>query len=239
MTLRGARALRDSSAVLAPASLQRSFASLLSGKDVASPFQWDHAGVVRWVEERRSGGPVAFLVPGDFSAFCPFQSFAAHFRSAARVIPGVGAHAAAAARLAKGFDLAGVAHATVLTSTRAYLRDGGRVPIRDYARPGHTLVIYMNDVPLATLVEELRAGFGTDVPVAILEKVSCPEEQVTLGRLSNICALVGKRDPFGIEAPSAEPALALVVAGDALDAEEPPEWWDRRYEKIWKPRGVM
>jgi len=238
LTVAGAAALRRSPSVLAPAAFQESFAARLRGKEVESPFQFAHADLVAWVEQRLPRGPVAFLVPGDFSSFCPFQSFVAHFGERAQVFPGVGAHAVAAALLKKTFDMPGVAHATVLTSPRAYARSGDKVRLRDYARPGHTLVVYMNDLPLGDLVGELRLGFGSDVPIALLERVSCPDEVITVGTLDTIVARVGARDPFHLEAPGAEPALALVIAGDVLARDEEPAWWDRRYERIWKPRGV-
>jgi precorrin-4/cobalt-precorrin-4 C11-methyltransferase len=237
LTLAGHAALGRSRFVLAPATFQRSFAALLAGKEVESPFQMDHATVVAWVEDRLPQGGVSFLVPGDFASFSPFQSFVAHFGDRARVVPGVGAHAAAAALLRKTFDLPAVAHATVLTSPRAFTATG-RVRVGDYARPGHTLVVYMNDLPLPRLVADLREGFGRDVPVAILEEISCAGERVTRGTLDTICDLVGDRDPFGVDSLSPEPTLALVVAGEALGADEAPSWWDRRHEKIWKPRGV-
>jgi precorrin-4/cobalt-precorrin-4 C11-methyltransferase len=238
LTLGGAAALRSCAAVLAPSSFQISFSRLLVGKEVESPFQMDHKSVVQWVEERLVRGPVGFLVPGDFSAFCPFQSFVAHFGPRSRVIPGVGVHAAAAALLKKSFDLPGVAHATVFTSPRALRPDGGRVRLRDYARPGHTLVIYMNDLPLARLVGELREGFGRYVPIAILERLACPDEQVVRATLETVCARVGDRDPFTLVSNDPEPALALVVAGDVLAEDEDPSWWDRRCERNWRPRGV-
>jgi precorrin-4/cobalt-precorrin-4 C11-methyltransferase len=238
LTLGGAEALRRCPSVLAPAAFQASFHRLLKGKEVASPFQMNHETVVAWVETRLSRGAVAFLIPGDFSAFCPFQSFVAHFGDRARVVPGVGTHAAAAARLGKTLDLPGIAHATVLTSSRAFARSGGRVRLRDYARPGHTLIVYMNDRPLPELVAELRAGFESDVPIAILENISCPDETVTRATLDTVCDLVGDRDPFGIGSTEPEPALTLVAAGDALGADENPCWWDRRYQRTWKPRGM-
>ncbi|GAB4274658.1 MAG: precorrin-4 C(11)-methyltransferase [Deferrisomatales bacterium] len=238
LTVAGLEALHRCPAVVAPATFQRSFAAELAGRELQSPFQLDWASLVRWIEIRLEQAPVGFLVPGDFSSFCPFQSFVAHFGPRARVTPGVGAHAAAAALLQKTFDLPGIAHAAVLTSPRAFARNGERVRLRDYARPGHTLVVYMNDLPLAELVDELRAGFGADTPVAILEQISCPEERITRGRLSTICDRVGDRDPFGLASAEPEPTLALVIAGDALEADEDPSWWDRRYEKIWKPRGM-
>ncbi|MFU8857676.1 MAG: SAM-dependent methyltransferase [Deferrisomatales bacterium] len=238
LTLAGAEALQRCSAVLAPGTFQESFAPLLIGKEVGSPFQMPHAEVVAWVEERLPRGSVAFLIPGDFSSFCPFQSYVAHFGPRGRVLPGVGAHAAAAALLKRGFDIAGVAHATVLTSPRASTASGARVRLRDYARPGHTLILYMNDLPLPELTAELRAGFGTDVPIALLERLSLPDERVTVGTLASLPSLVGERDPFALAPKHREPALALVIAGDALAATEDPSCWDRRHERLWKPRGV-
>lgn len=238
LTLAGADALARAVAVVAPASFQHSFAALLAGKEVESPFQMSHARLVAWIEARLERGPVAFLIPGDFSAFCPFQSFVAHFGDRARVIPGVGTHAAAAAALKRTFDLPGVAHAAVFTSPRAFSQGGQRVRLRDEVRPGHTLVVFMNDLPLPDLVGELRAGFGRDVPIAILENLSGPDERVTVATLDTVGEAVGDRDPFGVGSAEPEPALALVIAGPALGADEGPEWWDRRYEKIWKPRGM-
>jgi precorrin-4/cobalt-precorrin-4 C11-methyltransferase len=238
LTLGGARALQSCLAALAPASFHQSFSRLLEGKEVESPFQMDHDTVVSWIETRLARGHVAFLMPGDFSSFCPFQSFVAHFGDRSRIIPGVSAHAAAAALLRRSLDLPAVAHATVLTSSRAFARSGERVRLRDYARPGHTLVVYMNDLPLPELVSELRAGFQSDVPIAILENVSCPDEVVTYATLDTIEDLVDDRDPFGIGSNEPEPALALVVAGDALGKGEDPSWWNRRHERIWKPRGL-
>jgi precorrin-4/cobalt-precorrin-4 C11-methyltransferase len=197
----------------------------------------DHRALVEWVDARLSRGNVSFLLPGDFSSFCPFQSFVAHYGSRGEVIPGISAHAAASAVLRRSFDLPGVSHATVLTSPRAYT-GGGRGDFRDFARAGNTLVLYMNDLRLPRLVEELRAGYGAEVPIAIIEEVSCPGERVTVGTLETICDIVGDRDPFGVDSDQPEPSLALVVVGEALALDEDPSWWDRRYEKIWKPRGV-
>lgn len=238
LTLAGAKALRRSKYVLAPAIFEESFSRRLRGKEVESPFQFPHIELTRWVESRLPRGQVSVLMPGDFSSFCPFQSFVAHFGERARVLPGVGAHAVAAAILKRTFDLPGVAHATVLTSPRAHARAGSRVHLKEYAVPGHTLVIYMNDIPLGQLAKELRRGFRADVPIAVLERVSCSDERITVATLDTIEARIGNRDPFGLETHGPEPALALVIAGGALGADEDPSWWDRRYDRIWKPRGI-
>ena len=131
LTVAGLRAIERSRSVLAPEHYAEAFRDLLAGKEVASPFLMKHDEVASWVESRLSLGPVAFLVPGDFSTFCPFQSFVSRFRPHSRVIPGVSAHVAAAALVGKTFDMPGVAHCTVVTSPKAYARDGGRVGLHE------------------------------------------------------------------------------------------------------------
>lgn len=238
LTLAGARRLARCHAVLAPAQFQASFAPLLAGKELESPFPLCHAEVVAWVEEHLVHAPVGFLIPGDFSVFNPFQSFSAHFASRCRVTPGISAHSAAAAVLGQAFDLPQVAHATVLTSPRAFAREDAPIRLAEYARPGNTLVLFMNNRPLGELAAELRAGFGRDTPVAILERLACPDQRVTRGTLDTIAEIVGDRDPYGVRQEGAEPRLALTVVGDALVAKEPPDWWDQRVETLWRPRNM-
>jgi precorrin-4/cobalt-precorrin-4 C11-methyltransferase len=238
LTVAGARRLARCGAVLAPAQFQVSFAALLRGKVVESPFPLRHAEVVAWVERHLRAGHVAFLIPGDFSVFNPFQSFSAHFGPRGRITPGVGSQAAAAAVLGRAFDLPRVAHTTVLASPRAFTGPDAPLCLGDYARAGNTLILFMNDRPLAALVAELRRGYGRDTPIAILERLACPDQQVTRGTLDSIVGILGGRDPYDIAEEGTEPRLALTVVGDALEGEEPPQWWDRRVEKLWRPRGM-
>jgi precorrin-4/cobalt-precorrin-4 C11-methyltransferase len=238
LTVAGLRAVEQSPAVLAPALYAETFRELLSGKEVESPFVMDHEGVASWVEARLPRGPVAFLVPGDFSTFCPFQSFVSRFRPRSRVIPGVSAHVAAAALVGKTFDMPGVAHCTVLTSPKAYARNGGRIGLRELGGEGRTLVLYMNDLPLPDLVAELGAVYPADTPIAIFERIGGPDERVTVATLETVVTVLGGRDPYEIGNRSPEPSLALTVVGRALTADEPPEWWNHRCETIWRPRGM-
>ena len=237
MTLSGAEALKACPFVLAPAQFAESFAKFLNGKEVRSPFQMDRATLTSWVEERLQAGSVAFLVPGDFSVFCPFQSFAAYFGARSVVIPGVSTHVAAMSILKKSMDVPGVAHAAVITSTRAHTR-GGEPAIPALADPGRTLVLYMMDKPLAELVTSLSPPYGEDTPIAIFERVACPGQKVTVSTLGKVVDDFGGRDPFGLDSDSPEPALALVIVGDAVATDEAPGWWDHRYEKVWKPRNM-
>ncbi|PLX42538.1 MAG: hypothetical protein C0608_02620 [Deltaproteobacteria bacterium] len=237
ITVGGLRAIEQSIALLAPKVYEEGFSAYLSGKEVESPFTMDHQTVVDWVDSRLKRGPVAFLLPGDFSTFSPFHSFVEHFFDRAVVIPGVSAHAAAAALLKRSWDIAGVAHTAIITSPRAITRDG-RVSLREYGGEGNTLILYMLNLPIGELVTELLHAYTPETPIAILENIACPGERVTLGTLDDIEARLDGRDPFGVGSTSSEPTLALVVVGGALVSGEKPDMWDYRYEKLWKPREM-
>jgi precorrin-4/cobalt-precorrin-4 C11-methyltransferase len=237
LTIAGLKAIRESVAILAPALFVDTFSGFLEGKEVASPFTMDYDTLVKWIEERLLLGSVSFLVPGDFSTFSPFQSFVSCFKDRSTVIPGVGAHSAAAAILKKTWDMAGVAHCTVVTSPRAITKSG-RVRLSDYGGPGKTLILYMINLPLEELVSELLNSYPPSTGIAILERIGADGETVTQGTLGDIASKVGDRDPFNIGSVSAEPSLALVIVGDVLEADETRDEWNYRYEKLWKPRNM-
>lgn len=238
LTLRGLEAIKDSPFILAPIQLANSFARYLEGKEVQSPFVLDRASLLSWINERLLKGNVALLAPGDFSLFCPFQSFPADFPGRFEVIPGVSAHVAAMAVIGKSMDVPEVSHTTLITSPRAYARDGGVGLYYSSAGPGKTLVLYMNDRTVNTLVEELLNVYPAETPIGIFEEVGSPDQRVTLSTLADIEKDLKGHDPFGIGSGSPEPALALVIVGDSLIHYEDQKWWNHRYEKIWKPRGM-
>jgi precorrin-4/cobalt-precorrin-4 C11-methyltransferase len=106
----------------------------------------------------------------------------------------------------------------------------------DFARPGSTLLIYMNNIPLPDLVAELRRGYGVNVPIAIIHRLCLPGEEIVLGTLDDIVAQVGERDFFNLQAKTKRPALTLVLVGETLAAREDGTWWDYRRDNIWRYR---
>lgn len=237
VTLRGLEVIRKCPFILAPAQYGESFSEHLADKEVQSPFVLSRAELVAWVEERLPRGPVALMVPGDFSLFNPFQSFVADFKGRCEVVPGVSAHVAGMALIAKSLDIPQVSYASVVTSPRAYARDG-HADFREVAGKGKTLVLYMNDRPVDKLAEELMSAYPPETPIAVFEEIGGPKEKVTVATLETVADAFAGRDPFGIGSESPEPTLALVVVGDAVSTDEAPGWWEHRLEKIWKPRGM-
>ena len=143
---------------------------------------------------------------------------------------------AASALLKKTLDLPGVCSRAVLASPRT-LGDGPDAPtMGDLAAPGVTLLIYMNNLPLAELVGQLRKGYGKDVPIALAHRVGLPEEEILVATLDTIVARVGARDFFNLNTANPRPALTLILVGESLTADADPAWWDYRRDHIWKYR---
>jgi precorrin-4/cobalt-precorrin-4 C11-methyltransferase len=104
----------------------------------------------------------------------------------------------------------------------------------DFAAPGVSLLIYMNNIPLPELAAQLRAGYGKDTPIALVHRAGLPDEEVVVATLDTIVGKVGDRDYFNLETPNPRPALTLVLVGESLTAEADPGWWDYRRDHIWK-----
>lgn len=237
VTVKGMEALKHCPFVLAPAQFIDSFSGQLAGKEVQSPFVLTRAELISWIEERLPRGNVAIMVPGDFSIFNPFQSFVADFQGRCEVIPGVSAHVAAMGLIAKSLDVPEVAYASIVTSPKAYARDG-HADFTGVAGSGRTLVLYMNDRTIGALAADLKTAYAGSTPIGVFENIGGEDEKVTVATLDTIEAAFGGRDPFGIGSESPEPTLALVVVGEAVATDEAPRWWEHRLEKVWKPRGM-
>ena len=236
LTRRAERILRDCSFVYIPPLYDEPFAELLDGKELFIPFEYYFADLIEMISAQLDKASVAFLVPGDQTFYSPFQSLIDELGDLSEVVPGVGTANAASALLKKTLDLPGVCSRVVLASPRT-LGDGPDTPtMGDFAAPGVTLLIYMNNLPLVELVEQLRTGYGKDVPIALAHKVGLPEEELVLATLDTIVDRIGHRDYFNIDAPNPRPALTLILVGESLSANADPGWWDYRRDHIWKYR---
>lgn len=234
LTRRAERLLKECKFVYLPSPYQQTFAELLEGKELFIPFEHYFADLIAQIKQQLAAAPVAFLVPGDLTFYSPFQALVDALGPLAVVVPGVGAANAASALLKKTLDLPGVCSRAILASPRT-LGDGPDAPtMGDFAAPGVSLLIYMNNIPLPELVTQLRKGYGKDVPIALAHRVGLPDEVVVVATLDTIVASVGSRDFFNLDSPDPRPALTLILVGESLTAEADPAWWDYRRDHIWK-----
>ncbi len=234
LTLRAARLLKECKIVYLPPLYDKTFAEHLEGKELFVPFEYYFDDLISLINEQLLSGSIAFLVPGDLTFYSPFQAIVDALGHVAVVVPGVGTVNAASSVLKKTIDLPGVCSRAILASPRT-LGDGPDAPtMGDFAAPGVSLVIYMNNIPLPELVAQLRGGYGKDVPIALAHRVGLPDEDVVIATLDTVVEKVGSRDFFNLNTPNPRPALTLVLVGESLTADADSSWWDYRRDHIWK-----
>jgi precorrin-4/cobalt-precorrin-4 C11-methyltransferase len=166
-----------------------------------------------YVAAHRDGLDVARLHSGDLSVY---SAVAEQIRRLRRhgipftLTPGVPAFAAAAAALEVELTVPEVAQSLVLTrvSGRASAMPEGET-LAAFGATGATLAIHLAIHALDRIVAELTPLYGADCPVAVVVRVSWPDERVLRGTLATIADLL-----------AAEPVerTALVLVGPALEA---------------------
>ncbi len=127
------------------------------------------------------------------------------------VVPGVSSALAGAAILGQELTIPEISQTVIFT------RMEGRTPVpekerlSELAKHGASMVIFLSVGMIEKVREELLAGYPEDTPVAVIEKVSWPEQKVIRGTLRNI---VEKVNEAGIQ------KTALIYVGEALRASE-------------------
>lgn len=236
LTLQGAAALERSTVVYLPLPYDQTFASRLQGKQILIPFDYDFEELLELIDRQLETAPVAFLIPGDLTFYSPFQGIIDHFADRAEVIAGVGVANAASAKLKRTLDLPSVCNRALIISPKTLGDKEGSPKLEDFAAPGASLLIYMNNLPLSELVAKLRQGYGKDVPIALLHRLCLADEKIIEATLDTIVAACEGVDYFYLDDPTNKPALTFLVVGETLQAKVDGHWWDYRRKTMWKQR---
>lgn len=195
ITLRGARHIAEADIVVWAASLvtpecvqehARADAELVDSSRLTHE---DSVEIYRRAERERL--KVARVHSGDPALWGAVQEqhdVCARMELEVEIVPGVAAFSAAAAAVGRELTVPEVAQSVVLTRL-----EGGKTPmpsgerVREFAKHGTTMALFLSAARTGQLVEELRAGgYGEDVPVVIAYKTTWPDElllRTTLGEL--------------------------------------------------------
>ena len=126
------------------------------------------------------------------------------------VVPGVTSAFAAAASLKQELTLPEVSQTVIITRLAGRTPVPERESLREIARIGATLVIYLSVGMIDQVVAELLQGAYTPAtPAAVVAKASWPDEQTVTGTLAEIATLVQEA---GIG------KQAVIIVGDVLRA---------------------
>jgi len=168
----------------------------------------------RMIAGHRSGQRVVRVHSGDPALFGAIQEQLEVLEREdvpCEVIPGVSAAFAAAAALAQELTLPEVTQTVILTRAAGRTTVPDREALRDLARHGATLVIYLSIKLIDAVVAELTPAYGPSTPVVVAYRVSWPDQQMIRGTLGSIAGLV---KASGIE------RQALILVGPVLSARD-------------------
>jgi precorrin-4 C11-methyltransferase len=149
----------------------------------------------RMVAAAREGKMVARLQSGDPAIYGAIHEQIARLDAAGvpwTIVPGVSSAFAAAAQLGVELTVPRVAQTVILTriSGRASPVPEGE-SLRSLAAHGTSLVLFLSVTHLLRVVRELTAGgYAPDTPVAVVYRVTWPDEAVIRGTLADIRAKV-------------------------------------------------
>jgi precorrin-4/cobalt-precorrin-4 C11-methyltransferase len=111
------------------------------------------------------------------------------------IVPGVSAFGAAAAAAGRELTIPEVAQSVVLCRL-----EGGKTPmpererVREFARHGTTMAIFLSAARSTQLVDELRAGgYPDDTPVVVAYRTSWPDELTVRCRLDEVAGVCRER----------------------------------------------
>jgi precorrin-4/cobalt-precorrin-4 C11-methyltransferase len=220
ITVRGLRLIRSCPVVLYAGSLVPREVVAQAGADAPMPARIVdtapldlHAIMDEMARAHLRGCDVARVHSGDPSFYGAIGEQMRRLRALGipyDITPGVPAFAAAAAALQQELTLPGIAQSVVLTRTavRASPMPPGE-SLAAFAATGATLAIHLSINNLTRVVRDLTPVCGADCPVAVLYRVSWPDQQIARGTLATIRAQI---KDLGIT------RTALILVGRALEA---------------------
>lgn len=145
------------------------------------------------VKKTKEGKKVARLHTGDISIY---SSIAEQIEEVAKagveieVVPGVSSYQAAAARLKREYMIPQKTQTLILT------RMAGKTPVPDLenlkslARHNSSLVLFLSMGLFYEVIRELKTVLPSKTPVAVVHKVTWPDEIIVSGTISDICVKV-------------------------------------------------
>ena len=202
ITLRGARRIAEADVVVWAASLvmaETVAEHARPGAELVDSSQITHEDVLALYRRAAAEGlAVARVHSGDPSLWGAVQEqydAAAALGLDVEIVPGVSAFGAAAAAAGRELTIPEVAQAVVLCRL-----EGGKTPVpegerlREFARHGTTMAIFLSAARTAQMVGELRAGgYPDDTPVVIAYRTSWPDELTLRCRLDEVVGICRER----------------------------------------------
>ena len=201
LTRRGARAIATADIVIWASSLvdQRILAHASEHAEIVDSAQLPMEGVLPHYERAaRHNLTVARVHSGDPSLWGAVQEQleqCAELGLDTEIVPGVSSFTAVAAAIRRELTIPEVAQSVILTRL-----GGGKTPmppgeqVREFARHGTTMALFLSAARSGQLQEELLAGgYPKDTPCVVAYQVTWPDELIIHTKLDTLAATIKER----------------------------------------------
>ncbi len=159
------------------------------------------SGKAKIVARVHSGDPSLYGAIQEQISWCERQGIEYE------IIPGVSSFCAAGASLRQELTLPGISQTVIITRISGKTNVPSREKLKNLAKIGSTLIIFLSISRIKQVVKELLYGYKKTTPAAVVYRASWPDEKVITGSLSDIAAKV---KTSGIK------KQALIFVGDVL-----------------------
>jgi len=142
------------------------------------------------------------------------------------VIPGVSSYQAAAASLKQELTLPGVSQTVILTRISGRTKVPAKEDLQKLAKIRATMVIFLSIQKIECVIGKLKKSYGSNTPVAVIEKVSFPDERKIIGTMQDIAKKV---KGSGIT------RHAIIIVGDVLNKKyKKSKLYDKYFEHMFR-----
>lgn len=168
--------------------------------------------VLRLIERAKSTGKVvARIHSGDPSIYGAIQEQMDWCQTQGieyALIPGISSFQAASASLKQELTLPGVTQTIILTRISGRTKVPAKEDLEKLSEARATMAIFLSIDKIGDVIKKLTKSYARDTPVAVIEKVSFPDERKIIGTLQDIVKKVKK---------AKIKRQAIIIVGDVLN----------------------
>lgn len=165
------------------------------------------------VEAAKAGKKAVRLASGDPAIYGALGEMAEWLERDGieyEVVPGVSSFLAAAAVLGRELTVPDVAQSIIITRSEGRTGMPEREKLVELAKHRTTLVVFLSAQVIHKIVEDLRSAYPEDTPVAVIHRISWPDQKILRGTLADIAQKVIEAEIY---------MTAIVIVGEALTAK--------------------
>ena len=226
LTIKGKEILEKSEVVIFFKPYNKIYEKFLQNKKTYEAFKFKFEELTEIIDSALNQNKiVSFLVPGDIAIFSPYSAFLNYYKDKIEIIPGVGTLNYFASQLKFILNSHKNVHKVVIISTKILKERTGDFKLKDYADKNTTLIIFMNNIPISHLINELKDIYENDAMIHIGINLSMENEKIYSFSLHN-CNLEK------INIPNEK--LTIIIVTPFFEMPLKIKWWNKKVEEYLK-----